>query len=151
MFWRQKIGELIVPAIVLIGCLLYWLHIQDARSVSRRVPNGVIFFTVGMTVLAVLREFVRSARTDAQAPDAQPLESAVVMKRVAFVLLCIGYYLAFGVLGFNLANLVFLALAYVVAGMAPLIALPTAIASTVVFWALARVMDFNVPSGPFGL
>jgi hypothetical protein len=151
MIWRQKIGEMIVPAIVLIGCLLYWLHIQDARSVARRVPNGVIVFTVGMTVLAMLREFVWPARNDAQTADAQPLESAVVMKRVAFVLLCIGYYLAFGVLGFNLANLVFLALAYVVAGMAPLIALPTAIASTVVFWALARVMDFNVPSGPFGL
>jgi small-conductance mechanosensitive channel len=151
MIWRHKAGELIVPAIVLLGCLLYWLHIQDARSVARRVPNGVIAFTVAMTVLALLHEGLGLLRGTGQTAAAPPVDRAVLMKRVAFVLLCVGYYFAFGTLGFNLANFGFLIVAYGVAGLAPLVALPAAAASTVVFWGLARVMDFNVPTGPFGL
>jgi hypothetical protein len=78
-------------------------------------------------------------------------ELDVILKRTAFVGLCIGYFVAFTTVGFNIANLTFLIVAYALAGMKPLSALFTAIVSTLVFHALAWVMEFNVPTGPFGL
>ncbi len=154
MALRQKLGELVVPAIVLVGCLLYWLHVQDARAVARRVPDGVILFTVAMTVLALLREFVwaPAAGQDTE-PSTEPspaLNREVLVKRILFVALCFGYYFAFSWLGFDLANLTFLILVYILAGMKALGAVLAAIGSSVVFHFLARVMDFNVPAGPFG-
>ncbi|WP_155326430.1 tripartite tricarboxylate transporter TctB family protein [Alkalilacustris brevis] len=147
---RQKLGELVVPAIVLVGCLLYWLHVQDARAVARRVPNGVILFTVAMTMLALMREFIWPPAGEQDAESSPPVERDVLIKRLLFVMLCFGYFLAFSWLGFNLANLTFLVFAYILAGMKFLGAVPAAICSSVVFHFLARVMDFNVPTGPLG-
>lgn len=151
MAWRHRLGELIVPSIVLLGCLLYWLHVGDARAVARRVPSGVILFTVAMTAIVVLRALI--ARGPAQGAEASvsPVEPPVIARRAAFALLCAGYYGAFTLLGFNTANLIFLFAACIVAGMRPRMAAPTALAASVVFHALARVMEFNVPTGPLGL
>lgn len=148
---RRKLGELIVPAIVLLGCLLYWLHVQDARSVARRVPNGVILFTVAMTVLALAREFLFPSLTEQDTDTLPPVPRDVLFKRVLFVLLCLGYFFAFSWLGFNLANLIFLLLAYRLAGLSLVGAVPAAIASSVIFYLLAQVMDFGVPTGLFGI
>jgi predicted secreted protein len=150
MTFRQKLGELIVPGIVLVGCLLFWLHVQDARSVARRVPSGVILFTLALTLLTLAREFVFPPKDDQNASAEPPAGRDVLVKRVAFVLLCIGYYAVFQWLGFNLANLVFLLLAYMLAGMTLFGAVLAAVVSSVVFYLLATVMEFNVPVGPFG-
>jgi hypothetical protein len=151
MMERKRLGELIVPAIVLVGCLLYWLHIYDARSVAQRVPNGVILFTVAMSFLVLLLEYARPSPIMLDEHSLRQTELDVILKRTAFVGLCIGYFVAFTTVGFNIANLTFLIVAYALAGMKPLSALFTAIVSTLVFHALAWVMEFNVPTGPFGL
>jgi len=150
MTFRQKLGELIVPAIVLLGCLLFWWHVQDARSVAQRVPIGVILFTLAFTALVLMRVFLWPPAEDADAAAEPPVGRDVFIRRVVFVVLCLGYFLAFSWLGFNIANLTFLVLAYLLAGMRALWAVPAAIASSIVFHLLARVMDFNVPTGPFG-
>jgi predicted secreted protein len=151
MAWRHRLGELIVPAIVLLGCLLYWLHVGDARAVARRVPSGVILFTVAMTAAVLLREFVRRAPTPQESAATPRVERAVLVQRSVFTLLCVGYFLAFSWLGFNLANVTFVFLACMVAGMKPPGAAVTALTASVAFYLLARVMEFNVPTGPFGL
>lgn len=153
MLIRHKLGELIVPAIVLAGCLLYWLHVQDARSVARRVPDGVIIFTVALTVLVVIRAFLFPTPPGGQIPksnDAIAFDGRGFGKRALFVALCVGYFFAFSRLGFNLANLLFLLVAYPLAGLGVGWSIAGAAISTVVFYLLAQVMDFNVPLGPFG-
>jgi hypothetical protein len=159
---RAFLGELVVPAIVLIGTFLFWWSIREAPSISRRVPLGVIAFILFLTGVVAVREAI-VARGDEAAP-APPFGETVQAwftewrQRIAFIALAIGYYFAFVTLGFSAANLLFLVAALVVAGSArgrePVaaawrIAL-IAIVATVVFHLLAEVMDFNVPRGPFG-
>ena len=148
MAWRHRLGELIVPSVVLLGCLLYWLHVGDARAVARRVPSGVILFTLAMTAIVLLR--VLLARGHGAESAGPPLEPRIIVRRAAYALLCAGYYGAFTQLGFNTANLIFVFLACMVAGMRPLAAAPTTLVASVVFHVLARVMEFNVPAGPLG-
>ncbi|WP_296644897.1 tripartite tricarboxylate transporter TctB family protein [Roseinatronobacter sp.] len=123
---------------------------QDARSVARRVPSGIILFTIAMTAFALMRTFILPPASERNAESAPRIERDVLIKRMLFVMLCFGYFFAFSWLGFNLANLLFLVCAYVLAGMKFLGAGVAAICSSVVFYFLARVMDFNVPIGPFG-
>jgi hypothetical protein len=148
---RAKAGELIVPGLVLLGCLLYWIHIQDARSVAQRVPLGVIVLTVGMTLLVLAKTFLGPAR-DGEADGALALSAdrRSLIQRTVFIGLCGGYFVAIGALGFNLANLAFLLLAYPLAGLGLVWAGCAAVISTVIFHFLARIMEFNVPTGPFG-
>jgi len=147
--WR-RLGELIVPAIVLLGCLLYWWHVQDARSVARRVPDAVILFTVALTIVALVREFLFPPTSDDEKETPASFAGEIFVKRVLFVLLCFGYFLGFSWLGFNLTNVIFLLLAYRLAGLSFLGALPAAIISSAIFHFLALLMDFRVPTGPFG-
>jgi len=148
---RPNAGELIVPSLVLIGCLLYWLHVQDARSVAQRVPLAVIVFTVAMTLVVVGRTFlgpvVAAENTEADAPAE---DRRIFASRAIFVALCGGYFFVIGRLGFDLANLIFLLLAYPLAGLRLVWTVPASVASAAIFHVLARVMEFNVPTGPFG-
>ncbi len=148
---RSKAGELIVPGLVVIGCLLYWLHVQDARSVAQRVPLAVIVFTVAMTLVVVGRTFlgpvVAAEGTQAEAPAD---DRRIFASRALFVALCAGYFVVIGQLGFDLANLAFLLLAYPLAGLRVVWSVPAALASAAIFHVLAQVMEFNVPPGPFG-
>lgn len=151
MVSRSKAGELIVPGVVLIGCLLYWMHVQDARSVAQRVPLAVIVFTVLMLLMVVGRTVLGTAwaSEDTEA-DAPSTDRRIFVNRALFIALCAGYFVAFGRLGFDLANVVFLLLAYPLAGLKLVWTIPAAIASSAVFHVLASVMEFNVPAGPFG-
>lgn len=159
---RALLGELVVPAIVLIGTILFWWSIREAPSISRRVPLGVIAFIIVMAGVVVMRAAL-SGRDEPEAPS-PPLDVMIRTwfaewrQRIAFIALAVGYYIAFGLLGFSTANFLFLVAALVVAGYGrdrpPLetawrIALIAAIA-TVIFHVLAGLMDFNVPRGPFG-
>ena len=152
MLARGKAMELIVPGIVLVGCLFYWLHIQDARSVAQRVPLGVIAFTVATTVLVLFRVLFETVPDDkdGSAPPAPPTDRRALVQRAMFVVLCGGYFIALGQLGFNLANLAFLFLAYPLAGLGLVWSCVAAVTSVAVFHVLAQIMKFNVPTGPFG-
>ena len=150
---RYIAGELLVPTIVLLGCLLYWLHVQDARSVARRVPDGVIAFTAAMTLIVLSRTLLLSRSVSMKSADdagATITNRSDLVKRALFVLLCLGYYSAFSSLGFNLANLAFLLIAYPLAGLGFGWSVFGALASSFVFYGLAWLMEFNVPVGPLG-
>jgi len=148
---RVKAGELIVPGIVLIGCVLYWLHVQDARSVAQRVPQGVIVFTVLMTLLVLARlSFVTAPDNQDGDEQSPPISRRALVQRTLFVALCGGYFVALGQLGFNLANLAFLLFAYPLAGLGLAWSGIAAVLSATIFHFLAQIMEFNVPTGPFG-
>ena len=151
---RQRLGELLVPAIVLLGCLLYWLHVQDARSVARRVPDAVIVFTVALAMIVLIRAMFFPPAGPATGPAEESGVPASgrgnFLRRLFFIILCIGYYAVFSVLGFNLANVIFLLLAYPLAGLGLVGTVAGAVTSSAVFYGLARVMEFNIPLGPFG-
>ncbi|NNU79053.1 hypothetical protein HMH01_01255 [Halovulum dunhuangense] len=146
---QARLGEMIVPLLVLIGCVLFWWHIQEARSVAQRVPNLVLVFTLALTLLVGVRIFVLGkGGKDGAAID---LKDGTLHKRVAFLGLCLVYYLTFQPLGFTLSNLLFLLLAYRLAGLGWRQTGFAALVSTIVFHGLALLMDFNVPKGVFGI
>ncbi len=151
---RTLIGELVVPLIVLVGSLLFWLHIQEARSVAQRVPNGVMIFILGALVIVVGRAV--KAYLVARHADASDERISLTLaadfarnewRRLVFLGLCIGYYLAFPRLGFDVANAGFLVAAFLLAGLRPVPSVAGALGGAVIFHLLARLMDFNVPSG----
>ena len=158
---RARLGDLVVPLIVLIGTALYFFHVQEAPAVTRRVPNGVMLFILAMLAIVVARSLL-----DARTPDreqetgktASDLRWRDAVRQIAFLALAVGYFLMFERLGFALTNFLFLIAAVPIAGFArgvkPLrAALPIgglALVATSVFQALALVMEFNVPRGPLG-
>ena len=149
--WRSIAGELIVPALVLAGCVLFWWHIQEARSVAQRVPNGVLILVIGLTGLVLFQTLFARSRADEGAGEAERLPALRVLAvRGGFVGLCLLYYLSFEPLGFNLANALFLVLAFPLAGLSLRWVLPATAIACLIFWALATVMEFNVPMGPLG-
>ena len=151
---RTLIGELVVPLIVLVGTLLFWLHIQEARSVAQRVPNGVMIFILGALVIVVgraVKDYLATRHSDARDED---ISLTIVTdfardewRRLVFLGLCVGYFLAFPRLGFDLSKAGFLVAAFLLAGLRPVPTLIGALSGAVIFHLLARLMDFNVPSG----
>lgn len=161
---RRFLSDLTVPLIVLAGTLLFFLNVQEAPSVSRRVPYGVMIFILAMAGLviagATIEAFARAAAGDADAKEsAQPGSSmGLQLRRVALIGLALAYVAMFGSLGFTLSNFLFLCAALPLAGFTegrpwPAMALRVlalAAVSAAFFHLLARIMAFNVPAGPFG-
>ena len=149
---QSRAGEFIVPVTVLIGCFLFWYHIQDARSAARRVPNYVIIFTVTMTGLVLLQRIRDLFRVESDGSGNTVTYNLMgVAKATVFIFVCILYYFAFDTVGFNTANLVFLLVAYPLAGLPLSSSVIASIVSSVAFFGLAKIMEFNVPLGPLGI
>ncbi len=158
---RILLGELVVPALVLLGTALFFASIREAPSVTQRVPLGVMAFILAMTGIVVVRA-VLDARAGGGGEPPPPVSPERLVRewgpRVVFVLLAVGYYLLFERIGFSLSNFVFLLAALPLAGygrgrsFAAAAARIVAIAAvaTVIFHVLAIVMHFNVPVGPLG-
>ena len=151
---HYRLGEIVVPLIALAGCALYWLHVQDAQPVAQRVPETVIIFTVICTAIVLIRVIFFPAAGSSQENGSEEKASALrrgdFIRSSLFILLCVGYYMVFSRLGFNLANLIFLLLAYPLAGLNITWSIFGAFSSSAVFCGLAWVMKFNVPLGPLG-
>lgn len=166
---RTFLRQLTVPAIVLFGTALFWLHVQEAPSVARRVPNGVMIFIGVMTLIVVARAFVESRRErfDTQADRRERVVFGTLIsewlrdwaQRITFIVLAIGYFFAFSSLGFSLSNFLFLCAALLLAGfergkpkLKSVVQIGgIALFAAIVFHFLALLMDFNVPTGPFGI
>lgn len=155
---------LLVPFFILLMTALYWWSIHEAPSSAQRVPLVVITFITAMATIVIVREIVSLSmghgRHEPRPADLDlPGWVAHHRQRLFFVVICIGYYPLFVYLGFNVANVVFLLVALPLSGlgaqrqMATRLALSMAIAvmTAVIFHLLAQVMDFNVPTSPFGL
>ena len=160
---RRFLSDLTVPLIVLAGALLFFLNVQEAPSVSRRVPYGVMIFILAMAGLviagATIEAFARAAGDADAKESAQPGSSmGIQLRRVALIGLAFAYVAMFGSLGFTLSNFLFLCAALPLAGFTegrpwPAMAfrvLALATVSAAFFHLLARIMAFNVPVGPFG-
>lgn len=155
---------LCVPFFILLMTALYWWSIREAPSSAQRVPSVVIVFILAMAAIVIVREIVSLSMGEGSNERRQAglgLRDWATQnrQRLIFVLICVGYYPLFVYLGFNVANVVFLLAALPLSGlgaqrrMATRLALSMAIAlvSAVIFHLLAQVMDFNVPTSPFGL
>lgn len=155
-----------VPALILVFTALYWFHIADAPSAARRVPMGVVIFVLIMTAVVLLRD-IRAERSKSENTPAVATPNAPQMLKqwmhdwrlqIIFVGLSIGYFIAFVTLGFNLANFLFLIISLPVAGMGRGLGFLSAAAKigltagliSLVFFALAILMDFNIPPGALG-
>jgi len=155
---------LFVPGFILVMTALYWISLIGAPSSAQRVPRVIILFIVFMCVLVTLKEVKQLREVDDSEDISEPVLAAVKGwfiehgQRVAFAIISIGYFPAFMWLGFNIANVVFLAMALPLAGLGsklrplPRIALSvtSALIAAVLFHLISLSMGFNVPA-PFGI
>lgn len=155
---------LFVPFFILLLTAMYWWSIHEAPSSAQRVPLVVITFIVAMATIVIVREIVslsmgQGRHKGRQASLDLPGWIARNRQRLIFVVICLVYFPLFIYLGFNVANVVFLFVALPLSGLGaqrqiPIrLALSMAIAvmTAVIFHLLAQVMDFNVPTSPFGI
>ncbi len=156
--------SLFVPAFILVMTALYWLSIANAPSSAQRVPRVIILFIVLMCVLVTVKEVKKLREAGTDELSAEPVLVSVKAwlaehgQRVAFAVISMGYFPAFMWLGFNIANVIFLAIALPLAGLGaklkPLsraaLSVGAAAVAAVLFHLIALSMGFNVPA-PFGI
>lgn len=153
----------LVPVLLLVLTGLYWFHIADAPAVAQRVPTVVVGLVAFLAIVVLVGDLASELKNaDRKASGAVLDDVKSWMKewrlQLIFVALCALYFVVFSSLGFNVANVVFLSVAFPVAGFARDCSLAvrgaktvsTVILVSVIVYALAHVMDFNVPRGPLG-
>lgn len=156
---QAVIRVVLVPTFILLCTALYWVSIQEAAGAARRVPTFVMIFVVVMTLIVVVTELIKIQQDGS---NGEVTNAGAWLRlhsqRILFVAICFAYYPLFISLGFNIANFLFLSCALTIAGLGKgrkalsrlILVLTTSLVATVVFHLLAQVMDFNVPTSPFG-
>lgn len=178
----MKVSKLIdawgVPLMIVVGALLFGLHIQDAPAVAARVPNFVLIFIVLMLFLVVRQTLKKQRKQNQDLPQSVVAEdqdqdqtestgrkqSAVLayLRRqsvTAFFALGVIYFLTFEILGFSISNFIFIFTSMIVVknyqSDFSLKNLPavivTALITTCLLYIFAKLTSFNIPSGIFGI
>ena len=177
---KMKVSKIIdawgVPLMIVVGALLFGLHIQDAPAVAARVPNFVLIFIFLMLFL-VVRQTLKKQRKQKQELSQSVLaqdqdqdestgrkQSAVLayLRRqsvTAFFALGMIYFLTFDILGFSISNFIFIFASMIVVknyqsdfSLKNLPAvLVTSLITTFLLYAFAKLTSFNIPSGIFGI
>ena len=167
-----------VPLMIVVGALLFGLHIQDAPAVAARVPNFVLIFIVLMLFLVVrqtlkkqrkqkqeLSQSVVAQDQDQDQPESTGRKKSVVLAYLrqqsvtAFFALGVIYFLTFDILGFSISNFIFIFASMIVVknyqsdfSLKNLpAAIVTALITTCLLYAFAKLTSFNIPSGIFGI
>ena len=167
-----------VPLMIAVGALLFGLHIQDAPAVAARMPNFVLIFIVLMLFLVVrqtlkkqrkqkqeLSQSVVAQDQDQDQPESTGRKKSVVLAYLrqqsvtAFFALGVIYFLTFDILGFSISNFIFIFASMIVVknyqsdfSLKNLpAAIVTALITTFLLYAFAKLTSFNIPSGIFGI
>ncbi len=179
---KMKVSKIIdawgVPLMIVVGALLFGLHIQDAPAVAARVPNFVLIFIVLMLFLVVrqtlkkqrkqkqeLSQGVVAQDQDQDQPESTGRKKSVVLAYLrqqsvtAFFALGVIYFLTFDILGFSISNFIFIFASMIVVknyqsdfSLKNLPAvLVTSLITTFLLYAFAKLTSFNIPSGIFGI
>ena len=152
--WR----EVVFPGLALFEGIAYWYQLREAASAAKRVPNGVMVLLLILIAIVVWREALahREAEEDQSTlPRPTSIRNRIGAWFVAyrreciFVLLSFGYYIAFQEIGFNLANALFLFLAFILMKMKWKSNFIYTTATVLLLFATPEVMNFNVPVAPW--
>jgi hypothetical protein len=174
----MKVSKIIdawgVPLMIVVGALLFGLHIQDAPAVAARVPNFVLIFIFLMLFL-VVRQTLKKQRKqkqelsqsvlaqDQDQPESTGRKKSAVLAYLrrqsvtAFFALGVIYFLTFDILGFSISNFIFIFASMIVVknyqsdfSLKNLPAvLVTSLITTFLLYAFAKLTSFNIPSGIF--
>lgn len=136
-----RLHVLVVPALILALSIAYWLQIAGERRSVVLVPAGVLVLII-VCLTAVLVQDLSSP------PQAPSINRSQITGPLGLVALCIGYYLCFVYLGFDVANLLFVFAAALLMKLRWPKAAITAVVTSAALHVLAWAMDFNVPE-PF--
>ena len=177
---KMKVSKIIdawgVPLMIVVGALLFGLHIQDAPAVAARVPNFVLIFIFLMLFL-VVRQTLKKQRKqkqelsqsvlaqDQDQPESTGRKKSAVLAYLrrqsvtAFFALGMIYFLTFDILGFSISNFIFIFASMIVVknyqsdfSLKNLPAvLVTSLITTFLLYAFAKLTSFNIPSGIFGI
>jgi hypothetical protein len=135
---QQRLQALFVPLLIGSLSLAYWLQIAGQRRAVVLVPSGILVLGAILLVIVVVREIL--------APDpVLKLSWRELVRPVGLVVLSLGYWLSFGTLGFTISNVLFLFLTFMLMGGDWRRGVALAALGSMVFYALAVVMDFNTP------
>lgn len=133
-----RLHALVVPFLVLVVGLAYWVQIAGARPSVVLVPFALLALMGILLVIVVLREM----RSPTPAPE---FTFADVRGPLLLLGTFIAYYFLFLLIGFHLSNFI---LVFVVARLMSLpmrASLIIATSSGVIIYAITRILRFNIP------
>lgn len=144
--------EFVFPALTVLWVAAYWIQLEGAPRAARVVPDGVMVFILALVVLIIMRDAVdwtgQKLQGSATATDrlSPTFTLSGIYQELAFVCLSITYYVLFDYVGFHPANIVFLAIALRITGNPWRTVLIGTLATGVIIFGVAEIMQFNIPT-----
>lgn len=144
--------EFVFPALTVLWVAAYWIQLEGAPRAARVVPDGVMVFILALVVLIIMRDAVDWTgqklqgslnTTDRLSPT---FTLSGIYQELAFVCLSITYYVLFDYVGFHPANIVFLAIALRITGNPWRTVFVGTLATGVIIFGVAEIMQFNIPT-----
>ena len=155
----RRHGEWVVPALAALLALTYWWQVRGQDRVVVLLPNVLVLLVLLLAVVVVWREAVqtRSGPDDGRkgalslAGVRQRLGAWIADHRreLSLVALSVAYYVLFERLGFHLANLLFLTLAFLAMGLDWRRTAGYAVGVSFVVYVSAYLLQLNVPPAPW--
>lgn len=150
-------NEFIVPAIALAFAISYWIQVKGQSRAVVMVP----YIFIALICVLIVGVILNNAVSKADPKDA-PQEPAKVhgtfqhwvfsqKKELGLIVLSIAYYFAFDPLGFTGSNLLFLLLAFRVAGVQPKKTVIYSCVTTAVMYVVSELLQLNAPQFPWFL
>jgi len=144
--------EFVFPALTVVWVAAYWWQLEGAPRAARVVPDGVMVFILALVVLIIMRDAVdwTGQKLQGSSNTTDRLSSTFtfsgIYQELAFVCLSITYYVLFDYVGFHPANIVFLAIALRITGNPWRTVFVGTLATGVIIFGVAEIMQFNIPT-----
>jgi hypothetical protein len=158
--------ELIAPGIMLLAILFYWVQVRGQARAVVLIPYGVIVLLLVLIALVIWEQaLIKGKRKGKDHPKEIKIRSPEVQgmkerlgkwllaykREFIFILLSIGYYFAFIHLGFTLANILFLILAFLTTGLKWKPLFWCTVITVVIFYMTSSLMQLDAPELPWFL
>ena len=154
---RIQLKELIVPAIVLAFVVSYWIQVRGQSRAVVLIPYGTIWLILILIAVVIFTQ--AASKADKKEVPGQSAERPVPFQQwisnhkreLGLIVLSIAYCFIFYPLGFTVSNLVFLLLAFPVAGLRPKQSVIYGCVTTAVMYAVSEILQLNAPQFPWFL
>lgn len=134
-----RLPALITPLLILAFTLAFNIQISSARSSATMIPHALSILIVVFCVMVIMGTWRSSSADQIEWTDRR------FMQTLALLGLSLAYCLAFIVIDFHVANLLFVFATALLMRVPIGTAFALAATTAVVVFGLSSVMDFNLP------
>ena len=154
---RVRWQELIVPGIIVLFVISYWIQVRGQSRAVIIIPYGTMWLVLLLTAIVIYAHlFRKGAREEKNGPDTKAVprlkDGLLAYKRESgLIALSVGYYFAFDPLGFTGSNLIFLLLGFRVAGLKTTKSIVYSLITTAILFGTSTLLQLDAPNIPWFL